>query len=189
MSDFDHLGTPSGNIEIVDYDPRWPLLYESEAERIRQACAGVIVAIEHIGSTAVPNLSAKPILDIMPGVAAHADGMRTIEPLTRLGYEYAGENGIPGRYYFDLRYEQRTVVHVHIFEIGTENWLRHLLFRDYLCAHPDVAGQYAALKRDLALRYRYERAAYTDAKSEFINAVLSRARSERQLPSPGDVIG
>ena len=147
------------------------------------------MAIEHISSTSVPGLSAKPILDIMPGVAAHADGARTIEPLTRLGYVYSGENGIPGRCYFDLRHQERTVVHVHLFEIGTENWLRHLLFRDYLRAHPDVAAQYAALKRDLALRFRHERAAYTDAKSEFINTVVTRARSERQILSLGGVIG
>lgn len=87
MSDYDHLGTPGGHIEIVDYDSRWPSLYDRVAERIRQACAGVIVTIEHIGSTAVPGLPAKPILDIMPGVAAHADGTRTIEPLSLLGYD------------------------------------------------------------------------------------------------------
>ena len=118
----------------------------------------------------------------MPGVVAHANGTRTIEPLSQLGYEYYGENGIPGRYYLNLRYEQRTVVHVHILKIGTENWLRHLLFRDHLRAHPDVAAQYAALKRDLALRFRHERAAYTDAKSEFINTVVTRARVERHIP-------
>jgi hypothetical protein len=122
------------------------------------------------------------------GVATHADGAHTIEPLTGLGYEYKGENGIPGRYYFDLRYEQRVVVHVHLFEVNTENWLRHLLFRDYLRVHADIAGQYASLKRDLALRYRHERAAYTDAKSEFISDVVVLARAERQMPSPGDVI-
>lgn len=188
MTDYDHLGTSGGHIEILDYDPRWPLMYEREAERIRHACGDAIATIEHIGSTAVPGLPAKPILDIMPGVATHADGAHTIEPLTGLGYEYKGENGIPGRYYFDLRYEQRVVVHVHLFEVNTENWLRHLLFRDYLRVHADVAGQYASLKRDLALRYRHERAAYTDAKSEFISDVVALARAERQRPSPGDVI-
>ncbi|MHB1354692.1 MAG: GrpB family protein [Anaerolineae bacterium] len=187
MFDYDHLGTPGGCIEIVDYDIRWPMIFEREAERILQACAGVIVAIEHIGSTAVPNLPAKPVLDIMPGVAAYDDGARTIEPLTRLGYLFRGENGIPGRYYFDLRFEERTVIHVHIYQIGTGNWERHLLFRDYLREHADVASQYAALKRDLAMRFRNNRVAYTDAKSEFITAVVARAESERQRQAKGGV--
>jgi GrpB-like predicted nucleotidyltransferase (UPF0157 family) len=176
LSDYDTLGTPGGHIEVIDYDPSWPTIYRREAERIQQACAGIIIAIEHIGSTSVPGLAAKPVIDIMPGVAAYPDGMRTIEPLTQLGYVYYGDNGIPGRFYFDLRYELRTVMHVHLFQIGVENWIRHLLFRDYLRAHPEVSNQYAALKRDLALCYRDDRVAYTNAKSEFIISTVAQAR-------------
>ncbi len=136
--------------------------------------------VEHIGSTAIPGLPAKPILDIMPGLVAYQDGLKTIEPLEQLGYEYFGDNGIPGRYYFRLLFEQRTVVHIHMFEIGTGNWLRHLIFRDYLRANPAIAAQYAELKKELAVRFRNDREAYTDAKSEFINSVVQNARKASQ---------
>jgi GrpB-like predicted nucleotidyltransferase (UPF0157 family) len=175
MSDWESLGTCGRHIELLPYSPLWPRLFAREAQRILEACPAVIVAVEHIGSTAVPGLPAKPILDLMPGLAVHADGLRAIVPLQQLGYEYRGENGIPGRYYFDLCREQRVVVHAHTYEIGTWNWRRHLLFRDYLRAHPAVAAEYAALKQELALRYRNDRVAYTEAKGAFINEVVARA--------------
>lgn len=176
MNTFDNLGTAGGYIEIVPYSPQWPELFELEAKRIKVACEGIITTVEHIGSTAIPGMPAKPIIDIMPGLESYPDGLKTIEPLKQLGYEYFGENGIPGRFYFGFRQEQRSVVHVHMFEIGTENWHRHLIFRDYLRANPAVALQYAELKKELAVRFRNDRKAYTDGKSEFINSVVQKAR-------------
>jgi GrpB-like predicted nucleotidyltransferase (UPF0157 family) len=176
MNPWEKLGTAGGQIEIVPYSAEWPVLFELEAERIKSVCGDTLSAIEHIGSTAIPGMLAKPILDIMPGLDTHPDGMKTIAPLQQLGYEYFGENGIPGRFYFGLRFEQRSVVHVHIFEIGTEDWKRHLIFRDYLRLNPAVAAQYAALKKELAVRFRHDREAYTNGKSEFINAVVQKAR-------------
>ncbi len=177
MINWSFLGTLGGHIEVVPYRPEWPILFEQEAKRIGEACAEIIVAIEHIGSTSIPGMPAKPILDIMAGLSAYVDGLRTIEPLKRLGYEYYGENGIPGRHYHQLRDEGRVVVHLHMFEIDTENWRRHLLFRDYLRANSAAAAQYAELKRDLAIRFRNDRPAYTDAKGEFVNAIVEKARA------------
>jgi GrpB-like predicted nucleotidyltransferase (UPF0157 family) len=176
MNTWDKLGTTGGQIEIVPYSAEWPELFELEAHRIKSVCGDIITVVEHIGSTAIPGMPAKPILDIMPGLDSHQDGLKTIAPLQQLGYEYFGENGIPGRFYFGLRSEQRSVVHVHIFEIGTENWFRHLIFRDYLRSNPAVAAQYAELKRELAVRFRNDREAYTNGKSEFINSVVQEAR-------------
>jgi len=176
---YDGLGTPGGHIELVEYDPRWPAVYACEAARILAACPGVFARIEHIGSASVPGLCAKPIIDIMPGAASFADGLRAVAPMEGLGYAYFGEHGIAGRHYFDLRAGGRVVVHVHVFTLGSADWERHLLFRDYLRAHPAAAAEYAALKRGLAARYRDERALYTDAKGAFINAVVERARTER----------
>ena len=175
MITWNRLGTAGGLIEIVPYSPEWPDLFALEAGRIRAACANAVRVVEHIGSTAIPGMPAKPILDIMPGLGLFQDGLKTIEPLKQLGYEYAGENGIPGRYYFRLLYEGRSVVHVHMFEIGTQNWHRHLIFRDHLRANPAVAVQYAELKQELAVRYRNDRQAYTNGKSEFIHSVLQKA--------------
>jgi GrpB-like predicted nucleotidyltransferase (UPF0157 family) len=175
---WNNLGTTAGNIEIVPYSTEWPELFELEAKRIMAACEGIITVIEHIGSTAIPGMAAKPILDIMPGLESYQDGWKTIGPLKQLGYEYFGENGIPGRLYFGFRSEQRSVIHVHIFEIGTENWRRHLIFRDYLRNNPAIAAQYAELKKELAIRFRNERGEYTNGKSEFINSVVQKAREK-----------
>ena len=171
-----NLGTAGGFVAIVPYSTEWPELFEKEAKRIKAACDGIITVIEHIGSTAVPGMPAKPIIDIMPGLDSYQDGWKIIEPLKQLGYEYSGENGIPGRFYFDYRFERRSVVHVHVYQIGTENWHRHLIFRDYLRSHPEVADQYAELKKELSVRFRKDREEYTNGKSQFINAVIHSAR-------------
>jgi GrpB-like predicted nucleotidyltransferase (UPF0157 family) len=180
MITWKNLGTVGGVIEIVPYNPEWAELFELEARRIRTVCEGKVTIVEHIGSTAIPGMPAKPILDIMPGLASYQDGLKTIGPLKRLGYEYFGENGIPGRFYFNFSFEGRSVAHVHIFEIGTENWHRHLIFRDHLRADPAIAAQYAELKKELAASFRNDREAYTNGKSEFINLVVQRARSNMQ---------
>ncbi len=176
MNGWEKLGTAGRQIEIVAYNSEWPGLFERETSRIMQACAGVVRLVEHIGSTAIPGMPAKPILDLMPGLAAYADGLKTIEPMQRLGYEYFGEDGIPGRYYFNLKFEGRSVAHVHIFETGCEPWQRHLIFRDQLRLDPAAAAQYAELKKEMAVRFRNDREAYTNAKSEFINSVVQKAR-------------
>ncbi|MFH2039670.1 MAG: GrpB family protein [Chloroflexota bacterium] len=170
-----NLGTADKLIEIVPYNSEWPELFELEARRIKTACEGIVKIVEHIGSTAIPGMPAKPILDLMPGLDSYQDGLKTIEPIKQLGYGYFGEYGIPGRFYFKLSIEQRTVVHVHMFEIGTGNWHRHLIFRDQLRADPAIAAQYAELKKELAVRFRKDREAYSNGKSEFINSVVQNA--------------
>jgi GrpB-like predicted nucleotidyltransferase (UPF0157 family) len=178
MNDWERLGTAGGQIEIAAYSSAWPGLFEREASRIMQVCAGAVTLVEHIGSTAIPGMPAKPILDLMPGLAAYADGLKTIEPMQRLGYEYFGENGIPGRYYFDLKFEGRSVAHVHMFETGSQPWQRHLIFRDQLRLDPAAAARYAELKKELAARFRKDREAYTNAKSGFINSVIQKAHQK-----------
>jgi len=180
MNKWKNLGTADRYIEIVAYNSEWPELFELEARRIKAVCKGIITVVEHIGSSAIPGMIAKPILDLMPGLDSYQDGFKTIEPLKQLGYEHFGDNGIPGRFYFRLSFEQRSVVHVHMFEIGTENWHRHLIFRDSLRANPAIAAQYAELKKDLAVRFRNDREAYSNGKSEFINSVVQKARLNMQ---------
>jgi len=169
------LGTRGGHIEVVPWRPEWPVLFEEEAERIRAACGDALVAVEHIGSTSVHGLASKPILDIMPGLVRTEKGHRTIEPVCGLGYEYCGEHGIPGRFFFDRKVHGASVVHVHMFEFGSPEWRRHVVFRDVLRRDPAVAEEYQRLKLDLAVRYRNDRKAYTDAKTDFINSVVTKA--------------
>jgi GrpB-like predicted nucleotidyltransferase (UPF0157 family) len=166
-------------VVIVDYDPQWPIRYQEEKGRILEAIGRVIVAIEHIGSTAVPGLGAKPIIDIMVAVSHLADAEECIEPLQGMGYEYAPklEVSMPQRRYFDKGPPGGRTHHLHMVELASEFWQRHLLFRDFLRDHPQVAREYDQLKRELAARYGSDRVGYTEAKTPFIRSVEARARA------------
>jgi GrpB-like predicted nucleotidyltransferase (UPF0157 family) len=169
----------SATIEIVDYDPRWPDLYQVEARRIADALGDVLVRIEHVGSTSVPGLAAKPRIDIMPGVASEDDLDRTIEPMTALGFDYLDqwEDEMPYRRLFSREAgDGQLACNIHAVAIGSEFWERHLLFRDYLRTHPDVAADYARLKRELAPNFSYT-PDYAEAKTEFIREVERLARA------------
>jgi GrpB-like predicted nucleotidyltransferase (UPF0157 family) len=176
-----------GAVIIVDYDPRWPDRFEAAAAAIRGACGERLVGIEHVGSTAVPGLPAKPIIDLMPLVARFEDGAACVEAMTALGYEYRGEFGIPGRHYF-VRNEsgqaedERPQEHVHMLVAGSDEAERHLLFRDYLRTHPERRDAYAILKRALALRHGEDREAYTAGKTAFVQATLALAARWRHAP-------
>jgi GrpB-like predicted nucleotidyltransferase (UPF0157 family) len=167
---------PSQPVVIVDYDPRWPELFEAEKARILEACGEWLATVEHIGSTSVPGLAAKPIIDIMPGLRRLEDGRHCIEPMQKLGYQYLGEYGIPERLYFNKGVPRSH--HVHMFVVGHEHWDRHLLFRDYLRMHPEAAARYTALKRELVEKFRDDRDAYTEAKSEFVRDIEADAAQE-----------
>ena len=166
------LGDP---VEVVDYDPAWAGLFERERARLRAALGPLAAAIEHVGSTAVPGLAAKPVLDILVGAAPFPLLDDALAALAPLGYEYRGDS-VPGRQFFRTNPRTR---HLHVVAFGGEEWERLVLFRDYCRAHPEVAAEYEALKRRLATDHPDERARYTEGKNAFIQAVLRRARAER----------
>jgi GrpB-like predicted nucleotidyltransferase (UPF0157 family) len=167
-------------VVIVDYDARWPAMYEEERQRVLNATGELIVAIEHIGSTAVPGLGAKPIIDLMAAVRRLTDAEECIEPLESVGYEYVPEYNkiMPERRYFHKGPPERRTHHLHIVELTGDFWTRHLLFRDYLRAHPKEAQKYYRLKKDLSAKYHTDREGYTEAKSSFIESVISKAQAE-----------
>lgn len=170
-------------IEIVEYNSLWPALYEQERQRIAEALGPLFAAIHHIGSTAVPGLSAKPIIDIMiavPGLAAPETYARALEPL---GYAHRPLPEEPDRLFF--RKGMPRTQHVHIVEEGSWTLRRHLLLRDYLRAHPQTAREYEQLKRDLAARFKLERDAYTRGKTEFIGTVVALAQTWADGRAPG----
>jgi GrpB-like predicted nucleotidyltransferase (UPF0157 family) len=171
---------PEPPIIITDYDPSWPTRYELEKSLILGAVGPYAAAVEHIGSTSVPGLAAKPIIDILVGLNDLADAQWCIEPMERTGYEYVPEYEVqlPDRRYFRRPPGEEVVrkYHVHMVEVGGAFWTRHVLFRDYLRAHPEAAAEYADLKRRLAAEYGSDMAGYTDAKTDFIRAVERRAR-------------
>jgi GrpB-like predicted nucleotidyltransferase (UPF0157 family) len=165
---------------LVAYDPGWPARFEAARAAILQACPGVVTRVEHIGSTSVPGLEAKDIIDIMPGLARFADGERCIAPLAAIGYEYRGEYGIPGRHYW-VKDDPATGIrlqNVHMYEVGHDDWTAHLPFRDYLRAHDDWRDAYAALKRQLAARYAGDVEAYAEAKTQFVKEVVALHAAE-----------
>jgi GrpB-like predicted nucleotidyltransferase (UPF0157 family) len=161
-------------IVVVDYDPAWPALFAALRAPVAAALQEIAVAIEHVGSTAVPGLAAKPIIDLDVALRAAADLPEAIERLARLGYAYEGDKGIPDRAAFAWP-PQAPRHHLCVCALDSVEYWRHLLFRDYLRAHPDTPMAYAALKRQLAEQYRGQRDAYTEAKGPFVRAAMARA--------------
>jgi len=170
-------------IVIVEHDPRWPENYEDERTRILSVIGHKIVAIEHIGSTAVPGLGAKPIIDIMVAVHRISDSQECIEPLQDLGYKYHYYPEFPDRCVFVDGSMGVGPHHLHMTELMSDFWTEKLLFRDYLRTHPEIAEEYYRLKKEWAARYGADRdkyEAYTEAKTPFIQSVLVKARTESQ---------
>lgn len=170
-------------VRIVDYDPRWPELYEKEKCLILGVIGETVVDIEHVGSTAVRGLGAKPIIDIMIALNHLGDSAKCVEPLESIGYEYVAEYEklMPERRYFHRgKPPEEQHYHLHMVELTSDFWRRHLLFRDYLRTHTEVAREYADLKRKLAAKYGSNREGYTEAKTHFIESVVAKARADTQ---------
>ncbi len=169
---------------IVEYDPRWPAFFEEERARLLATSGTLLAAIEHVGSTAVPGLAANPIIDILGGVRDLGEVTRYVTDLARIGYEYVPqyEVFIPERRYFrkPRTGQSPRTHHLHIVELTSTFWRRHLLFRDYLRTHPVALREYADLKQRLAAEYGDDGRGYTDAKGPFIESIVGRA--EGKLP-------
>jgi len=167
-------------VVIVDYDYQWPTAFEQEKALLAQALDHDFVEIHHIGSTSVPGLAAKPIIDILvvvPRFAPLEEYRRRLEPL---GYHHKFHLNEPVRLFFYNKGPQRTY-HLHIVEYGTWEHRRHLLFRDYLRTHPDIAQEYERLKRRLASKFADNRPVYTASKRGFVRAVIAMAAAELSL--------
>jgi GrpB-like predicted nucleotidyltransferase (UPF0157 family) len=161
-------------ITVVDYDPHWPALFEALRAEVAKALGDLALAIEHVGSTAVPGLAAKPIIDIDVLLRSASDLSACIERLATLGYEHRGDLGIPEREAFAAP-PDRPTHHLYVCPPESREFRRHVALRNYLRTHPSDASSYAELKRSLASRYRDERSAYADGKREFIESLLRTA--------------
>ncbi len=173
-----------GQIEVVDYDPAWPALFDAEAAALRLAFGAALTSLEHIGSTSVPGLAAKPVIDIQAVVRSVAE-MPSVSPrLVGLGWTEGVFAPDPERHRYFKKYDRSGahIRHLHVYEAAHPSRTAHLLFRDYLRAHPDEAGRYQALKRALAARFPEDSLGYNAAKTEYIEGVLAEAR-ERNLSS------
>jgi GrpB-like predicted nucleotidyltransferase (UPF0157 family) len=156
-------------VRLAPYDRLWPMMFEAEAARIEEACEGLALRLEHIGSTAVPGMSAKPVIDILAGRPPQSRPAPYIAAIRQLGYEHKGAFGVPGREYF--RRGTPRSHHIHLVSWSSTVWQEHLRFRDLLRGDAALARDYEALKRDLAIA-NADRRAYTDGKGPFIRAAL-----------------
>jgi GrpB-like predicted nucleotidyltransferase (UPF0157 family) len=170
------LGLQSGQLQLSPYEPNWPRLFLAEKEQLCASLQNHILDIQHIGSTSIPGMTAKPILDIGVAVSNFEEAIQCVPLLEQIGYKYKGENGIPRRHYF-VKGNPRTH-HLHMLEATSEEWNHHLLFRDYLCKNAAVAQAYANLKQQLTTRFANDREAYQAGKESFIQTVLQQAREQ-----------
>ncbi len=165
-------------VRIVDYDPRCPILYEEEKHSILEIIGHNVIAIEHIGSTAVPSLGGKPIIDIMAGLCQASDADVCVSLLQDYYKDVTPEPENPDWFYClgkPCQREPAYYIHLHLVKYMSNHWNRHVLFRDFLRTHPDTAQQYYALKKEFAVKYGSDRVGYTDAKTLFIESVIIQA--------------
>ena len=166
-------------VSLRDYDPDWPARFESEAVLLGQAIGPWISGgVNHVGSTAVPGLVAKPVIDIMVGVADLESSRPCIDILGGLDYCYAPHRA-DVMHWFCKPSPARRTHHLHLVTTGSQRFTDVLAFRDYLRAHPDAAREYGDLKRNLAAQHSHDRSAYTDGKSAMVAAITAQAQSWR----------
>ena len=162
---------------VVPYGPGWPRRYQVEAKLVRGILGRELMAIRHIGSTAVVGLNAKPIINLLAAVQdiGRVDGFNAA--FVKAGYQARGEYGIPGRRFFIKGSEEERLCHLHIFQAGSPQIARHLRFRDYLRTHPEEARAYGGLKLRLAREFPTDIEAYMTGKDGFINGLDRRAEA------------
>jgi GrpB-like predicted nucleotidyltransferase (UPF0157 family) len=169
-----------GPIRIRDYDPAWATMFEDEQRRVRRLLGSIVVTIEHMGSTAVPGLAAKPIIDLLVGVRDLAAARSScIEPLQAAGYTYLPEyeSWLRDELFFRKGMPGPWTHHVHVMEVSNPRWSDFLVFRDYLRAHPEIAEAYGNLKKALALVFEDDIVGFRTGKSAFVEAVMAKARA------------
>ena len=182
------LGLPRDTAVVEPYDPEWPVLFEEERCRIVAAVGQIVAGVHHVGSTSIPGMPAKPILDIAVLLHEFKDGERCIEPLEKIGYVHKGlEDDIPGDRFFLKGHppqesrsngqEIRTHI-LHMYTLDSPIWQNHFWFRDCLIANPDDAAEYARLKLTLADKHPDDRASYSAGKKSFITGMLAKAAQE-----------
>ncbi|MBN8233878.1 GrpB family protein [Halobacillus kuroshimensis] len=161
-------------VEVVSYDSNWSFFFEQEKQLLEKIFSPTLVEVHHIGSTAVPGLAAKPVIDLLPVVSELKAVDEAVAAMEEAGYEAKGENGLPGRRFFQKGGQDRTH-HVHVFEVGSPEIERHLVFRDYLRTHDAERNAYGRLKKQLAQAHRFNIDAYIEGKGGFVQQLQQDA--------------
>jgi GrpB-like predicted nucleotidyltransferase (UPF0157 family) len=164
----------SEDVKLHAYDPSWPAAFTAERERLAALLPGFFIEIQHIGSTSVPGLAAKPIIDVLAAASSLTEARLLTERICQCGYTTSAEFNAPlnGRLWFMRWANGHRTHHLHVVVHGSGIWHEFLKFREALRSYPDLAARYGALKFDLAERHSADREAYTNAKTEFVRSVL-----------------
>ena len=176
MADDGQITPEQREVELVPHNPEWSQLAEEEAKRILEQLSISVIGIYHIGSTSIPGIKAKPILDFVIEVEDLDEFIQSAEALEKLGYISKGEYGIPGRQFFTKDTDGERSHHLHVFQQGHPDIERHLVFRDFLRANLEAAQEYEKIKEKLAKRFPTKSGSYTEAKSDFILSMDEVAR-------------
>lgn len=181
------LGVAEGKVKLVPPTSVWQTYFDLESQRLYAALGEYVKEIRHIGSTAIPGIYAKPIIDIMAGLAQIEDFPQCEAPLVALGYTYQGEQAIPGWHFFKKKNGDLTTHHLHVVEWNSPYWVDRVLFQEYLARHPAVAEAYERLKLELEKKYANNREGYTRDKTDFIGKVTEMAhRAQHHRRPPND---
>lgn len=165
------LGLPKNLVRLCAYSSRWPEHYRRERQRLSRGLEPLPHCIAHVGSTAVAGLTAKPIIDILLGVAEPSDRDEISEIVQQLGYTAHGEKGVPGRLFYT--WGEPRMFHLHLVDYGADIWHKHILFRNCLRTQSRLAAEYVSIKEELADMFPADRDSYTQGKAEFIESALS----------------
>jgi GrpB-like predicted nucleotidyltransferase (UPF0157 family) len=175
------LGLQRGIVRLVSYDPEWQQLFEVEKNALESVLGDSLIAVEHIGSTAVPGIKAKPILDLMVAIKSLDAWERIREPLSTLGYEFRTDfRKEHGHILFVKGPEECRTHYLKVTECNSDFWTEHVLFRDYLISHPEYRDEYQRIKESLLEAYGGDRAPYTKGKEVFVKRVLNLAGFQKK---------
>jgi len=172
------IGLKRGAVKLSSYSNTWKKIYKKEEKILKSALKNYVelIDIQHVGSTSIPKLKAKPIIDIGIGLKSLKDSKKCIEPLNKLDYEYRHDAGVKDRHFFAKGPETNRTHYLHLVKYGDKQWENLVLFRDYLKKFPKIRQEYQKLKETSAKKYKNDRKAYTHEKDKFIVNIIKQAK-------------
>ena len=170
------IGLKRGTVSVLQYQPSWKVAFDNEKQMLLKSLGDYILDIEHVGSTAVPGLAAKPIIDMIAAVDDLSVYKLLIEPLTTMSYEYMPERVFDDRVFFPKGTRANRTYHLSLVLKDSKGWTQPILFRDYLIKNDAARSRYQMLKLELAVKYPNDRASYTKAKEQAIQQLLAEAQ-------------
>ena len=169
------IGLKRKKVELISYKPIWKKLYKKEEKLLINALGKDVLDIQHVGSTSVPGVKSKPIIDIAVGIKSLKIGKKFIGLLKKLNYEYMGNAGVRGRLFFGKGSRNNCTHYLHVEKLNSRNWKNHIIFRDYLLSHKTAVQEYNKLKEKLAEEFKDDRDQYTAKKGIFIRKIINKA--------------